>query len=122
MHHMQVINIKEKFNKFTDHWNPKIIAELNGQAVKIAKIKGPFVWHKHDNEDELFWVNKGTLKMEFRDRTELVQEGEMLVVPKGVAHRPVAEEEVEILLFEPMGTLNTGEEINERTVDKLEKI
>jgi len=119
---MQVINIKEKFNKFTDHWNPKIIAELNGQAVKIAKIKGPFVWHKHDNEDELFWVNKGTLKMEFRDRTELVQEGEMLVVPKGVAHRPVAEEEVEILLFEPMGTLNTGEEINERTVDKLEKI
>jgi len=119
---MQVINIKEKFNKFTDHWNPKIIAELNGQAVKIAKIKGPFVWHKHDNEDELFWVNKGTLKMEFRDPTELVQEGEMLVVPKGVVHRPVAEEEVEILLFEPMGTLNTGEEINERTVDKLEKI
>jgi mannose-6-phosphate isomerase-like protein (cupin superfamily) len=119
---MNVINIKEKFKKFSDHWNPRIIAELNGQAVKLAKIKGPFVWHKHDNEDELFWVHKGTLKMEFRDRVEVIQEGEMIVVPKGVEHKPVAEDEVEILLFEPISTLNTGEDINERTVKELEKI
>lgn len=119
---MKVINIKEKFSKFNDYWNPRIIAELNGQAVKLAKIKGPFEWHKHDHEDELFLVYKGVLHMEFRDRVEVVNEGEIIVIPKGVEHRPVTEDEVEILLFEPLSTLNTGTEVNERTVQKLEHI
>lgn len=119
---MEKINIKEKLSLFHDHWNPRIIGELNGQYVKAVKLKGEFVWHHHDHEDELFLVIKGRLNMEFRDRTEVVNEGEFIIVPRTVEHRPVAEAEVEILLFEPASTLNTGNVENERTKKELEKI
>jgi mannose-6-phosphate isomerase-like protein (cupin superfamily) len=113
---LEKINLSEKFNLFSEHWQPKIIAELNGQAVKLAKIKGEFVWHHHVNEDELFFVVKGTLTMKLRDRDIVLNEGEMFVVPRGVEHKPVAEEEVWLMLFEPTETLNTGNLQNERTV------
>ncbi len=119
---MKVVNLKEKYSLFNEHWCPKIVASLNGQHVKLAKIKGEFIWHKHDDADELFWVSKGTLKIEFRDGTKVIKEGEMLVVPKGVEHKPIADEEVHIMMFEPAGTSNTGKEQNERTVSKLEYI
>ena len=119
---MEIINIKDKFSKFSDHWNPRIIGELNGQHVKLAKIKGDFIWHSHAEEDELFYVLKGELKMEFRDKTVVLQPGEMIIVPRGVEHRPCAAEEVEIMLFEPKSTLNTGETQNERTRENLEHI
>ncbi|MBC3541569.1 cupin domain-containing protein [Rufibacter sediminis] len=105
---MQKVNLAEKLTLFSDHWNPRIVGELNGQHVKLAKLKGEFVWHHHDHEDELFLVVQGQFKMEFRDRTVELREGEFLIVPKGVEHRPVAEEEVSVLLFEPASTLNTG--------------
>lgn len=105
---MQKVNLEEKLQLFSDHWNPRIVGELNGQHVKLAKLKGEFVWHHHEEEDELFLVLKGQFKMEFRDKTVDLHEGEFLIVPKGVEHRPVAEEEVSILLFEPAATLNTG--------------
>lgn len=113
---MECININQKFSLFSDHWNPRIIAELNGQQVKLAKLKGEFIWHKHDEEDELFLVVKGNLRMEFRDKVINIHPGEIFVVPKGVEHRPVAEEEVEVMLFEPASTLNTGSQRNERTI------
>jgi len=116
------VNIKQKHNQFDDYWNPRIIAELNGQLVKAAKLKGAFVWHHHEAEDELFLVTKGTLTMEFRDKTVDIQEGEFIVVPRGVEHRPVANEEVHILLFEPASTLNTGNVQNERTRNHLERL
>ena len=117
------INLQEKFTQINEHWSPKIIGELNGQYVKLAKIKGDFIWHHHDDEDELFMVIKGTLYMDFRDRTEVVKEGEIIIVPKGVEHRPRTEdEEVQIMLFEPMSTLNTGVVNNKRTKENLEKI
>lgn len=119
---MEKINIDNKFNLFQDHWNPRIIGELNGQHVKLAKLKGEFIWHSHENEDELFYVAKGILKMEFRDRTEILQQGEMIIVPRGVEHKPVAEEEVHVILFEPASTINTGEVENEKTRKKLEVI
>jgi mannose-6-phosphate isomerase-like protein (cupin superfamily) len=119
---MEKVNINQKFSQFSDHWNPRIIGELNGQQVKAAKLKGEFIWHHHDKEDELFLVTKGTLKMEFRDKTIEVQEGEFIIVPRGVEHKPVAEEEVELLLFEPASTVNTGNIENERTVKKLKKV
>jgi mannose-6-phosphate isomerase-like protein (cupin superfamily) len=119
---MEKIKIANKFKLFQDHWNPRIIGELNGQHVKLAKLKGEFIWHSHEQEDELFYVVKGTLKMEFRDRTEILQQGEMIVVPRGVEHKPVAEEEVQVMLFEPASTVNTGEVDNERTRKKLEVI
>ncbi|RNI30619.1 cupin domain-containing protein [Rufibacter latericius] len=105
---MHKVNLTEKLALFTDHWNPRIVGELNGQYVKLAKLKGEFVWHHHEQEDELFLVVKGQFKMEFRDKTIDLHEGEFLIVPKGVEHRPVAEEEVSVLLFEPASTLNTG--------------
>jgi len=116
------INLADKFSKFTDHWNPRIVGELNGQHVKLAKLKGEFVWHSHDHEDELFLVIKGTLTMKFRDKTVQLQEGEFLVVPKGVEHKPVADEEVSVLLFEPTSTLNTGNTSSELTRNDLERI
>jgi mannose-6-phosphate isomerase-like protein (cupin superfamily) len=119
---MEKINIDNKLKLFQDHWNPRIIGELNGQQVKLAKLKGEFVWHSHEKEDELFYVVKGTLKMEFRDRVEILQPGEMIIVPRGVEHKPVAEEEVHVMLFEPASTINTGEVDNERTRKKLEVI
>ena len=119
---MEKINIKEKLSLFSDHWNPRIVGELNGQHVKAVKLKGEFVWHHHDHEDELFLVIKGKLKMEFRDKTVEINEGEFIVVPHGVEHKPVADEEVHILLFEPASTLNTGNVENERTRKNLQKI
>ncbi|MEK9619856.1 MAG: cupin domain-containing protein [Flavobacteriales bacterium] len=119
---MKKINISQKLAQFNDHWNPRIIGELNKQHVKLAKIKGEFIWHKHDDEDEMFLVLKGTLKIEFRDRTETIQENEIIIVPKGVEHKPIAEEEVSIMLFEPATTINTGALENERTRKNLESI
>ena len=104
------INLAEKFALFNKHWDPKIIAELNGQHVKLAKIKGEFVWHSHADEDEMFFVIKGNFRMEMRDKTVELTEGELIVIPRGVEHRPVAEEEAWIMLFEPVGTVNTGED------------
>lgn len=119
---MNVINIAEKFSLFTDHYNPRIIAELNGQHVKLVKFKGEFTWHSHANEDELFLVIKGILKIEFRDKTIEIKEGEFVVIPRGVEHKPVADEEVHLLLFEPASTLNTGNVENEFTKENLQKI
>lgn len=117
---MDKINIEEKLFLFKDHWNPRIVAELNGQHVKLAKLHGEFVWHKH--EDEMFYVIKGQLKIEFRDRIIEINENEFLVVPKGVEHKPIAEKEVSVILFEPISTLNTGNVTFEMTKEKLEKI
>src|SRR6266536_468036 len=119
---MDKINIAEKFSRIHEYWKPYIAAELNGQYVKLDKLKGEFVWHHHENEDEMFLVVKGRFRMEFRDRNVWLEEGEFLVVPHGVEHRPVAEEECWILLFEPATTLNTGNVVNERTVAQLERV
>jgi len=120
---MDVINIAEKLATIDDYWNPRIAAELNGQAVKLVKLSGEFVWHHHDAEDELFFVVKGTLRMCFRDREAVIRPGEFIVVPRGVEHKPVADEEVEVMLFEPTETRNTGNvEGHELTRDALKKI
>jgi mannose-6-phosphate isomerase-like protein (cupin superfamily) len=119
---MNKVNISEKLGQFSDYYNPRIIGELNGQFVKAVKLQGEFVWHHHDVEDELFLVVKGKLKMEFRDKVVEVLPGEFIIVPRGVEHKPVAEEEVHLLLFEPASTLNTGNIENERTRKQLEKI
>lgn len=119
---MDKVNIAEKFSRFSDYYNPRVIGELNGQHVKATKVKGEFVWHHHDNEDEMFLVIKGTLKMEFRDKSVEINPGEFIIVPRGVEHKPVAEDEVHLLLFEPASTINTGNLENERTRKELEKI
>lgn len=119
---MEKVNIEQKLSLFSDYWNPRIAGELNGQQVKLVKFKGGFVWHKHDNEDELFYVLKGSFNMEFRDKTVLVNENEFLIVPKGVEHRPVAEQEVSVMLFEPATTLNTGNAGSDLTRTVLESI
>jgi len=119
---MEKVNLRHKFDLFGERWSPKIVGELNGQQVKLAKFLGPFVWHHHDKEDELFFVVKGRFRMEFRDRHVWLEEGEFLIVPRGVEHRPVAEEEAQILLFEPATTLNTGNVRNDLTKERLEKI
>ena len=117
-----IINLKEKLTMFNEHWTPKIIAELNGQYVKLAKVKGEMVWHKHEEEDELFYIIKGTLTLHMRNKTVQVKEGEIFVVPKGVEHQPVAEEEVHLMLFEPKETAHTGEVVSELTVTEFEWI
>lgn len=120
---MNPINIKDKFKLFDDHWNPRIIGELNGQHVKIAKFKGEFDMHHHENEDELFLVISGKIKIRFEDKTVELSEGEMLVIPKGVRHQPSAEEEAAVLMFEPASTVNTGEnDSNELTRSELDWI
>jgi len=119
---MEKINIQEKLARISDHWRPRIVGELNGQQVKLVKFLGPFVWHHHENEDELFLVIKGNLLMEFRDRAVLMDEGEFIIVPRGVEHRPVAEEEVHVVLFEPASTLNTGNVHNELTLRELQRV
>ncbi len=119
---MQKVNIEEKLSLFHDYWNPRIVGDLNGQQVKLVKFKGELVWHKHDNEDELFFVIKGHFKMEFRDKIVEIKENEFLIVPKGVEHKPVAETEVSVMLFEPISTLNTGDTQNELTRNMLGKI
>ena len=124
---MPKINLAEKFSKISEYWKPYIGAELNGQCVKFDKLKGEFVFHHHDNEDELFLVVKGRFRMDYRDhdrtdRHQWIEEGEFIVVPRGMEHRPVAEEECWILLFEPSSTLNTGNVVNERTIQELERV
>ncbi|MBI3670275.1 MAG: cupin domain-containing protein [Acidobacteria bacterium] len=119
---MEKVNLLDKFTRVNDYWSPKIVGELNDSYVKIVKLKGEFIWHRHEQEDELFLVVQGTLRMRLRDRDVLVCEGEFLIVPRGVDHLPIAEEEVHVLLFEPKSTLNTGNVRNERTVAELERI
>lgn len=119
---MKKVNITEKLALFSDHWNPRIVGELNGQHVKLVKFKGAFVWHQHDAEDELFYVLKGQFDMEFRDRTVTIRENEFIIVPRGVEHRPVAEEEVAVMLFEPASTVNTGDAESAMTKTELEHI
>lgn len=119
---IEKVNLLEKFVRFSDHWNPRVAGELNGQQVKLVKILGEFIWHKHDHEDELFLVVEGEFVMEFRDKNIPLKAGEFLIVPRGVEHRPVAEQECQILLFEPATTLNTGEHHNERTREQLERV
>jgi len=118
----QKINLAEAFSEIRDHWKPRIAADLNGQHVKLVKFLGPFVWHHHEVEDEMFLVVRGSFRMEFRDRSVELAAGEFLVVPHGVEHRPVADHEVEVLLFEPASTLNTGNVRNAKTLDRLERI
>lgn len=119
---MDKVNLHQKLSLFTEHWSPKIVGELNGQQVKLVKFLGEFTWHKHDNEDELFYVAKGSFDMEYRDKTVTIHENEFIIVPRGVEHRPVAKEEVSVMLFEPATTLNTGNVNNELTKMTLEKI
>jgi mannose-6-phosphate isomerase-like protein (cupin superfamily) len=119
---IEKVNLAEKLALFHDHWKPRIAAELNGQQVKLVKFAGPFVWHQHENEDEMFLVVRGSFRMEFRERVIELREGEFIVVPRGTEHRPVAESEASVLLFEPSTTLNTGNVRNERTVEQPERI
>lgn len=119
---MDKVTLLQKFDQVTDYWSPKVVGELNGQQVKLAKFYGEFIWHQHANEDEAFFVLKGAFRMEYRDRVVELNEGDMLIVPRGVEHKPVAENEVWVMLFEPASTLNTGNIQNERTKSELEKI
>jgi mannose-6-phosphate isomerase-like protein (cupin superfamily) len=116
------INLASKLSLFADHWSPKVIADLNGQQVKLVKFRGEFVWHHHETEDELFLVLDGRFRMDFRDHQIWLDPGEMIVVPRGVEHRPFAQEEVSVLLFEPASTLNTGGAIDRRTVERPERL
>jgi mannose-6-phosphate isomerase-like protein (cupin superfamily) len=119
---MEKVNLREKFSLFQEHWSPKIAGEVNDSYVKLVKLKGPFVWHHHDTEDELFLVVRGRLRMRLEGREIEVEEGEFIVIPRGVEHMPVADEETHVLLFEPKSTLNTGNVRNTRTMPELERI
>ena len=119
---MERISLAEKLAKFSDRWSPKLVGELNGQHVKLVKLQGEFVWHRHEREDELFLVVRGEIAIHFRDRIVRLREGELCIVPRGVEHKPVAEAEAAVLLLEPASTLNTGDVRNERTVEVLERI
>lgn len=119
---MEKVNIENKLRLIKDHWNPRIAGELNGQQIKLAKFQGEFIWHKHDYEDEMFFVLKGSFDMHLRDRIITLNENEFLIIPKGIEHKPVAQQEVSIMLFEPAGTLNTGNIINDRTRENLDRI
>ncbi len=121
-YYMDKVNLAEKLSGFSDYFNPRIAGELNGQMVKLVKFKGEFVWHHHDNEDELFYVVKGSFDMHMREKIITVNEGEFIIMPRGTEHKPVAKEEVEIMLFEPASTINTGNIINEKTRTNLESI
>jgi len=119
---IEKVNLADKFALFDEPWSPKIVGELNDAYVKVVKLEGEFVWHHHDDEDELFWVVSGRLRMELRDGDVILEPGELLVVPKGVEHRPVAEGETHVVLIEPKTVLNTGNVRNERTVETLDRI
>jgi len=119
---IEKVNVAQKLALFDEHWSPKIVGELNGQHIKLVKFLGEFVWHHHDDEDEMFLVVDGRFKMEFRDRAVWLEEGEFIVVPRGIEHRPVAEREVSVMLFEPASTLNTGNVTDEMTVAELDRI
>ena len=119
---MEKVNLAEKFSLFDEHWSPKLVGELNGQHVKLAKVQGEFIWHHHEAEDELFLVVEGRLVIKLRDRDVVLEPGEFFIVPRGIEHKPVAEEEVHLLMFEPASTLNTGNVNDERTVAELERL
>ncbi|MDQ3015442.1 MAG: cupin domain-containing protein [Bacteroidota bacterium] len=119
---MEKINVDQKFSQIPDYWNPRIAGELNGQMIKLVKFQGEFVWHKHDHEDEMFYVVHGEFNMELRDKTIVIKENEFIIIPKGVEHRPVAPNEVSVMLFEPSTTLNTGDQHNAMTRKNLEHI
>ena len=119
---IRVVNLNEKFDSFSDHWNPRVIGELNGQMVKIARFKDEFVMHQHEHEDEMFFVVEGKLIMEMEDQTLEVNEGEFLIVPRGTNHLPKAEGEAKIMMFEPASTLNTGNVVNDKTVSNLKRL
>ncbi len=119
---IEKVNLTDKFSQITDFWNPRIAGVLNGQQVKLAKFKGDFIWHTHDNEDEFFLVVKGSFTMCLRDKEVVLNEGDFIIIPKGVEHKPSAAEEVEVLLFEPANTLNTGNQVNELTREHLHTI
>jgi len=116
------VDVAESFTRFQEQWSPKIVGELNGQLVKLVRFQGEFVWHKHDAEDEMFLVIDGEFRMELRDRNIDLKTGQFVIVPRGVEHRPVAERECQVMLFEPASTLNTGDVRNERTLDRLERL
>jgi len=119
---MQKVNLNDKLKLFQDHWSPKIVGDLNDSHVKLAKLKGEFVWHKHDNEDELFFIIKGTLLIKFRDQDITLNEGEFLIIPKGVEHLPIAEEEVQVMFIEPKTTVNTGNVESHLTKNELDRL
>ena len=119
---MEKINVREKLAMFSDHWNPRIVGELNGQHVKLTKFQGEFVWHDHAQEDEFFLVVRGTFRMDFRDRSVTLNEGDFIIVPRGVEHRPVAEQEVEVMLFEPAQIKHTGDVDSDLTVHEYQRI
>ena len=119
---MHTVNIAQKFSQFSEMWSPKILGEINDSYIKAVKVASEFVWHHHDNEDEMFLVVKGLLRMKFRDHEELIRPGEFIIVPRGVEHLPVSDEETQVLLFEPKSTLNTGNVTNERTLAQLETL
>ncbi|AMV40188.1 cupin domain-containing protein [Planctomyces sp. SH-PL62] len=119
---MTKVSLREKLALFQNHWNPRIVGESNGRHVKLVKFQGEFVRHEHDAEDELFLVVQGRFRMDFRDRRVWLEEGEFPIVPRGIEHRPVAQHEVHVLLFEPVGTLNTGDAPGERTVLEPQRI
>lgn len=122
MSHANPVNLHDKFATFTDHWSPKVIAECNGNDVRIAKVAGEFIWHKHEDADELFMVIKGRLTIRLRDGDVTLNEGELFVVPAGVEHRPAAQHECWIMMFEPAGTRNTGDQRSDRTIEQIERI
>lgn len=119
---IEKVNLSEKFNSFSDFWSPKIVGELNNQFVKVAKFKGEFTMHHHENEDELFLVTKGKLFIELEDKTLTLEPGEFVIIPRGAQHKPYAPDEVEVILFEPASTLNTGNKITDKTVKDLDRI
>ncbi len=119
---VEKVSIEQKLSLFSDYWSPKIVGELNDQHIKLAKFKGEFVWHKHEHEDEMFFVIKGSLRIEYRDKKLILNENEFVIVPGGVEHRPVADEEVSVMLFEPATTLNTGDTEGELTKHVLDRI
>ena len=122
MKQIEKVKLAEKFSLFSDYWNPRVVGELNGQHVKLGKFKGEFTWHKHDNEDELFYVVKGSFDMHLRDKIIKINQGDFIIIPKGTEHKPVAADEVEVMLFEPASTLNRGDQINEFTKENLESL
>jgi len=119
---MKKINLAEKFALINRHWDPKIVGELNGQGVKLAKLKGEFIWHHHENEDELFFVVEGCLTIHFREQSVQLAQGELIIIPRGIEHKPEAENEVSVLMFEPLGTRNTGNVTSDRTLERPESI
>ena len=119
---MDIVNIHEKLARICDHWNPRVVGALNGQHVKLVKFQGEFVWHDHAQEDEFFLVIRGTFRMEFRDRTVTLREGDFIIVPRGVEHRPVAEQEVEVMLFEPAKIKHTGDVESHFTVHEFQRL